>query len=114
MWMPIKCHIFVVNETKNTTREQRSNIAAHYDLSNELFKTFLDQDYMLYSSGLFQADMGRWVNFWSYLKKKLLPSGSTPNDCIFTFTWAGKVFFVLLLFVWLRAKCIEHIRAVPR
>lgn len=47
----------------NTTHKTRSNIAAHYDLSNELFKTFLDHDYMLYSSGLFHADMGRYVIF---------------------------------------------------
>lgn len=37
----------------------RSNIEAHYDLSNELFKTFLDTDYMLYSCGIYHADMGR-------------------------------------------------------
>lgn len=37
----------------------RSNIEAHYDLSNELFKTFLDADYMLYSCGIFETDMGR-------------------------------------------------------
>ena len=37
----------------------RSNIEAHYDLSNELFKTFLDVDYMLYSCGIFQTDTGR-------------------------------------------------------
>lgn len=37
----------------------RSNIEAHYDLSNELFKTFLDVDYMLYSCGIFQTSMGR-------------------------------------------------------
>lgn len=43
--------------TKNRTG--RSNIEAHYDLSNELFKTFLDTDYMLYSCGIFHADMGR-------------------------------------------------------
>ncbi|CAN0082345.1 unnamed protein product [Pylaiella littoralis] len=42
----------------NSLSGSRSNIAAHYDLSNELFKTFLDRDYMLYSSGIFHADMG--------------------------------------------------------
>ncbi|CAN0020776.1 unnamed protein product [Ectocarpus sp. 4 AP-2014] len=42
----------------NSLSGSRSNIEAHYDLSNELFKTFLDADYMLYSCGIFQADMG--------------------------------------------------------
>ncbi|CAN0083806.1 unnamed protein product, partial [Ectocarpus fasciculatus] len=42
----------------NSLSGSRSNIEAHYDLSNELFKTFLDTDYMLYSCGIFQTDMG--------------------------------------------------------
>jgi len=37
----------------NTIANSRSNIHAHYDLSNELFKTFLDSEYMMYSSALF-------------------------------------------------------------
>jgi cyclopropane-fatty-acyl-phospholipid synthase len=37
---------------RNTRRGARRNIAAHYDLSNEFFATFLD-DTLTYSSGLF-------------------------------------------------------------
>lgn len=39
-------------EEENTTANTRSNIARHYDLSNELFATFLDET-MTYSSALF-------------------------------------------------------------
>ena len=35
----------------------RSNIHAHYDLSNELFKTFLDKDLMMYSCGIFETEL---------------------------------------------------------
>ncbi|MDJ0361192.1 cyclopropane-fatty-acyl-phospholipid synthase family protein [Rhodococcus sp. H29-C3] len=38
---------------RNTTRNTRSNISRHYDLSNELFELFLDET-MTYSSGLFR------------------------------------------------------------
>lgn len=41
----------------NDERNTRSNIARHYDLSNELFSTFLDPT-MSYSSALFPADAG--------------------------------------------------------
>lgn len=44
----------------NSLSGSRSNIEAHYDLSNDLFKIFLDKNLMLYSSGVFQADMGRY------------------------------------------------------
>lgn len=40
---------------KNTTRNTRSNISRHYDLSNELFGLFLD-DTLTYSSALFGRD----------------------------------------------------------
>lgn len=39
---------------RNTTKNARSNIARHYDLSNELFELFLDET-MTYSSALFTA-----------------------------------------------------------
>ncbi|CAM9399488.1 unnamed protein product [Laminaria digitata] len=42
----------------NSLSGSRSNIEAHYDLSNELFKIFLDEKHMLYSCGIFHADMG--------------------------------------------------------
>jgi cyclopropane-fatty-acyl-phospholipid synthase len=40
---------------KNTTENARTNIARHYDLSNDLFTTFLDGT-LSYSSALFAAD----------------------------------------------------------
>ncbi len=40
---------------KNSRGGSRRNIAAHYDLGNEFFKTFLD-DTMAYSSGYFESD----------------------------------------------------------
>ena len=40
---------------RNTRDGSRRNIAAHYDLGNALFKLFLDKDWMMYSSGLFQS-----------------------------------------------------------
>ena len=38
----------------NSVANSRSHIYAHYDLSNELFRTFLDDETMMYSSGLFR------------------------------------------------------------
>ena len=43
---------------RNTTRNTRSNIARHYDLSNDLFASFLD-DTLSYSSALFEAPAQR-------------------------------------------------------
>ncbi len=40
---------------RNTRKGSRANIAAHYDLGNELFELFLDDDWMMYSSALFQT-----------------------------------------------------------
>ena len=42
---------------RNTTRQTRSNIAHHYDLSNDLFGVFLDES-LSYSSALFDGDPG--------------------------------------------------------
>jgi len=39
----------------NSVEGARANIAHHYDLSNELFRTFLDES-MTYSSALFEGD----------------------------------------------------------
>ena len=39
---------------RNSVRGSRRNIAAHYDLSNDFFRLWLDPD-MIYSSGLFSA-----------------------------------------------------------
>ncbi|CAM9345742.1 unnamed protein product [Discosporangium mesarthrocarpum] len=41
----------------NSISGSRSNIEAHYDLSNDLFQTFLDTNLMLYSCGIFEAQM---------------------------------------------------------
>jgi cyclopropane-fatty-acyl-phospholipid synthase len=38
----------------NTRRGARRNIAAHYDLGNEMFELFLDHEWMMYSSALFE------------------------------------------------------------
>ncbi|MDH4571147.1 SAM-dependent methyltransferase [Salinicola acroporae] len=38
---------------RNTTRRSRRHIAAHYDLGNELFATFLDREHWMYSSAVF-------------------------------------------------------------
>ena len=40
----------------NSRRGARSNIAAHYDLGNDLFELFLDRDWMMYSSALFEDE----------------------------------------------------------
>jgi cyclopropane-fatty-acyl-phospholipid synthase len=40
---------------RNTRRGSRRNIAAHYDLSNEFFRLFLDQETMTYSAALFES-----------------------------------------------------------
>ena len=39
----------------NSIANSRSNIHAHYDLSNEMFKTFLDKETMMYSCGFFRS-----------------------------------------------------------
>jgi cyclopropane-fatty-acyl-phospholipid synthase len=38
----------------NTRRGARRNIAAHYDLGNLMFELFLDREWMMYSSALFE------------------------------------------------------------
>nr|WP_221188497.1 cyclopropane-fatty-acyl-phospholipid synthase family protein [Halomonas cerina] len=38
---------------RNTLDGSRRNIAAHYDIGNELFATFLDRDHRMYSSAVF-------------------------------------------------------------
>jgi cyclopropane-fatty-acyl-phospholipid synthase len=40
----------------NTRRGARRNIAAHYDLGNEMFETFLDTESMMYSSACFEHE----------------------------------------------------------
>lgn len=40
----------------NTRRGARRNIAAHYDLGNQLFELFLDGEAMMYSSALFERE----------------------------------------------------------
>ncbi|HET6831021.1 MAG TPA: cyclopropane-fatty-acyl-phospholipid synthase family protein [Solirubrobacterales bacterium] len=39
----------------NTRRGARSNVAAHYDLGNEMFELFLDREAMMYSSAYFET-----------------------------------------------------------
>ncbi|MBR7839212.1 class I SAM-dependent methyltransferase [Actinospica durhamensis] len=52
------CRIRRPHEERNTRRGARSNIARHYDLSDELFALFLDAT-MTYSSALFAEDESR-------------------------------------------------------
>ena len=40
----------------NTRRNARRNIAAHYDLGNDMFEAFLDTETMLYSSAVYEHD----------------------------------------------------------
>lgn len=40
----------------NTRRGAARNVAAHYDLGNELFETFLDRESMMYSSACFEHE----------------------------------------------------------
>ncbi|USH05610.1 cyclopropane-fatty-acyl-phospholipid synthase family protein [Grimontia kaedaensis] len=42
-------------KNRNTKENSRSNISAHYDLGNDLYERFLDQE-MLYSSGIYESD----------------------------------------------------------
>lgn len=51
-WM-MKC-MHLLN--RNTLSGSKKNISAHYDLGNDLFKLFLDKDWMMYSSGFYQSD----------------------------------------------------------
>src|SRR5690606_41045974 len=46
----------IPSEQRNSLSGSRRNIEAHYDLSNELFSTFLDPT-LSYSSALFDASM---------------------------------------------------------
>ena len=39
---------------RNSREGARRNIAAHYDLGNEMFELFLDREWMIYSSALFE------------------------------------------------------------
>ncbi|ODA34575.1 SAM-dependent methyltransferase [Veronia pacifica] len=41
-------------KNRNTQENSKSNIAAHYDLGNDLYRNFLDQE-MLYSSGIYES-----------------------------------------------------------
>ncbi|KXF83246.1 SAM-dependent methyltransferase [Enterovibrio coralii] len=42
-------------QNRNTKENSRSNISAHYDLGNDLYERFLDEE-MLYSSGIYESD----------------------------------------------------------
>ncbi|GAC69263.1 class I SAM-dependent methyltransferase [Gordonia soli] len=59
---------------ENTTKNTRSNIARHYDLSNDLFSTFLDET-MTYSSGLFtESELSagpEWAGFADAQRRKV-------------------------------------------
>lgn len=42
-------------KNRNTKENSKSNISAHYDLGNDLYERFLDQE-MLYSSGIYESE----------------------------------------------------------
>lgn len=48
-WLMKGWHFF----NRNNVSGSRKNIAAHYDLGNDLFRLFLDADWMMYSSALY-------------------------------------------------------------
>lgn len=50
-WVMKLVHLF----NKNTLSGSKKNIAAHYDLGNDLFELFLDKDWMMYSSGIYNT-----------------------------------------------------------
>ena len=47
-------HLLQHAQKRNTREGSRRNIHAHYDLGNDFYRTFLDNDTMLYSSALFE------------------------------------------------------------
>jgi cyclopropane-fatty-acyl-phospholipid synthase len=49
-------HGIVLGPPANTRDRALRNTAAHYDLGNELFETFLDSDSMMYSSACFEHE----------------------------------------------------------
>ncbi len=49
--------IYLRLSLNNSISGSRRNINAHYDLSSNLFSTFLDKDYMVYSSAIFDANL---------------------------------------------------------
>ena len=57
---------------RNTTANTRDNIARHYDLSNDLFATFLDET-LSYSSALFEDDREKAVPVASETVERSVP-----------------------------------------
>ncbi|MCX4189436.1 SAM-dependent methyltransferase [Methylophaga sp. OBS3] len=51
-WLMKGWHYF----NRNSHEGSRKNIAAHYDLGNDLFELFLDRDWMMYSSALYYRE----------------------------------------------------------
>lgn len=71
-WMQRMRPLFVRRQPgrqENTVDQTRGNIAHHYDLSNDLFATFLDES-MTYSSALF-ADLGAEEDLATAQRRKL-------------------------------------------
>jgi cyclopropane-fatty-acyl-phospholipid synthase len=55
---------------QNTEKGSKRNIAAHYDLGNDLFKTFLDPT-MMYSSGIFPSEQASMEEASQYKLKTI-------------------------------------------
>lgn len=64
---------------KNTLSGSRKNISAHYDLSNELFRCFLDES-MTYSAGCFSADDSSLEGAQARKLKKLVEKAEISKD----------------------------------
>lgn len=62
----------------NSIANSRSNIHAHYDLSNGLFQTFLDKEHMMYSCGLFETSL-QYDKSNSSIPPKLICKGSLES-----------------------------------
>ncbi|MDD1779642.1 cyclopropane-fatty-acyl-phospholipid synthase family protein [Enterovibrio sp. ZSDZ35] len=54
-WMGVLARKVSHWQNRNTKDNARSNISAHYDLGNNLYASFLDEE-MLYSSGIYEND----------------------------------------------------------
>jgi cyclopropane-fatty-acyl-phospholipid synthase len=66
---------------RSTQENSRSNIAHHYDLSNELFETFLDET-LTYSSPLFDTSIDRSVGPGGTVLHAAAPAPDAPAESL--------------------------------
>ena len=48
-------HLVLHQKNRNTKKGSKKNIQSHYDLGNEFYRLFLDNETMMYSSGVFNS-----------------------------------------------------------